>query len=406
MKKTGDIIRGFKKCVLGNYGRAPVAFVRGRGSWLWDAEGKRYLDMTPGLGAGALGHCNRLVVAAIRKQADRLIHVQNTYYHPTQGELARELCRLAGFDARVFFCNSGAEANEAAIKLARRRAWARGEKKRREIVSVADSFHGRTLGALAATGGPQYRKGFSPLMPGFKRIPLNDIRAARKTIGKRTAGVIIEPILGEGGIQEPSRAYLKALRGLTRRSGALLIFDEVQTGCGRTGTFFAHSGVGVKPDAVTLAKPLAGGLPIGALIVGAKHASALPPGSHASTFGGGALVCAAGLAALKQAASPKLLKNVRARGRQLRDGFLAFKRRYPKLVQDVRGRGLMAGAGLTRPGAGIAERCLKMGLLINCTHERVLRFLPALTVKAGEIALALSVLNRALAEEDSKRRSN
>jgi acetylornithine/N-succinyldiaminopimelate aminotransferase len=406
MKKTNDLVRRFKKSVLGNYGRTPPAFVRGKGSWLWDAEGKRYLDMIPGLGAGALGHCNPKVVAAIRRQAGRLIHVQNTYYLPVQGELARALCRLAGFDGRVFFCNSGAEANEAALKLARRRAWSRGEGKRREIVSIKDSFHGRTYGALAATGGANYRKGFSPLPAGFRRIPLNDSAAARRAIGKRTAAVIVEPILGEGGIQEPSVAFLKELRALTRRRKALLIFDEVQSGCGRTGVFFAHSLFKIKPDVITLAKPLAGGLPIGAMIVHAKYAKALPPGSHASTFGGSPLVCAAGLAALKQAASPALLGRVRARGRQLRAGLQVLKRRHPRLVRDVRGRGLMAGLGLSRPGASIVERCRELGLLINCTHGKVLRFLPALTVKPAEIARLLAILGKVLAEADSKRPSN
>lgn len=398
MMNSKKIIRGFNESVLGNYGRTPLVFVRGRGSWLWDAEGRRYLDMTPGLGAGALGHCNPLVVKAIRAQAGKLIHIQNLYYHPWQGELAARLVRLAGFKAAVFFCNSGAEANEAALKLARRRAWARGDKERRQVVSLRDSFHGRTFGALAATGGAVYRRGFSPLPGGFRYIPVNDLAAARRAIGRRTCAVIVEPILGEGGIQEPSRSFLKGLRAFSRRAGALLIFDEIQSGCGRTGRFFAHEFLGVKPDVITLAKPLAGGLPVGAMIVNAKFAGALPPGSHASTFGGGPLICAAGLAALAQASAPALLARVRARGRQLRAGLEALRGRYPKLVRDVRGRGLMAGLEISRPGAPVVERCRELGVLLNCTHRRVIRFLPALTVTRGEIKRALGALERALSE--------
>ncbi len=405
MKRTDAIVRSFEKSVLGNYGRTRIAFVRGKGSWLWDAEGRRYLDMTPGLGAGALGHCNPAVVRAIRKQTGKLIHIQNLYYHPWQGELASRLVRLAGFKSAVFFCNSGAEANEAAIKLARRRAWAMGDKKRRRIVSLKDSFHGRTIGALAATGGTAYRRGFAPLPAGFGYIPVNDLAAARRAINRRTAGVIVEPILGEGGIQEPTRVFLKTLRALTRRAGALLIFDEVQSGCGRTGRFFAHEHLGVKPDVITLAKPLAGGLPVGAMIVDAKFAKALPPGSHASTFGGGPLVCAAGLAAIAQASSPALLKRVRVRGRQLRAGLEALRKRFPGLARQARGRGLMAGLELYRPGGQVVESCLKQGLLLNCTHRTVIRFLPALTVTHKEIAKALQILGRALAEmnKDSRR---
>ena len=399
MSASGRIITSFNRSVLGNYGRIPVAFVRGRGAYIWDADGRKYLDFFPGWGVGLAGHCPPAVVQAIKKQADRLIFIANSYYHAQQGELAAQLTRLAGFPSRVFFCNSGAEANEAAIKMARR--WfqvVKGEK-RYEIVTVKDSFHGRTLAALAATGQPKYHKGFAPLPAGFKHIPLEDIKAARKAIGKRTAAVLIETILGEGGVRVPSPAYLKALRGLTRAQGALLIFDEVQAGGGRTGSFFAFKQSGVIPDAVTLAKPLAGGLPMGALLLNAKFASALTPGTHASSFGGGPLVCAAALAAVKVASAPQTLAKVREMGKVIRAGLEGIARRHPHLVKEVRGRGLMLGMELNRPGAGVVNRCLAMGLLINCTHDTVIRMLPPLVITRKEIAVAMDILERALSAE-------
>jgi len=401
MSASGRIISSFNRSVLGNYGRIPVAFVRGRGAYIWDADGKRYLDFFPGWGVGLAGHCPPAVVRAIRKQADRLVFIANSYYHPQQGELAAGLVRLAGFPARVFFCNSGAEANEAAIKLARR--WSQVVKggSRYEIVSVKDSFHGRTLAALAATGQPKYQKGFAPLPGGFRHIPLNDIRAARKAIGRKTAAVLIETILGEGGIQIPDPAFLSALRSLTRKQGALLIFDEVQAGGGRTGTFFAFEQTGVIPDAVTLAKPLAGGLPMGALLLNARLASALPPGTHASSFGGGPLVCAAALAALKEAAAPSTLARVRVLGGVIRAGLEKIAARHPHLVKEVRGRGLMLGMELYRSGAGMAARCREMGLLLNCTHDTVIRMLPPTVITRREIAVALGIIERALEAENA-----
>ena len=399
MSASGRIIASFNRAVLGNYGRIPVAFVRGRGAWIWDADGRKYLDFFPGWGVGLAGHCPPAVVRAIKKQADQLIFIANSYYHSQQGELAARLVRLAGFPARVFFCNSGAEANEAAIKLARRWAQVVRGGKRYEIVTIKDSFHGRTLAALAATGQPKYQVGFAPLPGGFRHIPLDDIKAAKKAIGKKTAAVLIETILGEGGVRVPSPSYLKALRELTRRQGALLIFDEVQAGGGRTGSFFAWRQTGVVPDAVTMAKPLAGGLPMGALLLNAKFAPALPPGTHASSFGGGPLVCAAALAAVKDASSPRTLARVRTIGKLLRTGLEGIARRHPHLVKEVRGRGLMLGMELTRPGAGVVARCRDMGLLINCTHDSVIRMLPPLVITAQETAVALGIIERALSAE-------
>jgi predicted acetylornithine/succinylornithine family transaminase len=399
MSASGRIITSFNRSVLGNYGRIPVAFVRGRGAYIWDADGRKYLDFFPGWGVGLAGHCPPAVVRAIKRQSDRLIFIANSYYHPLQGELASRLVRLAGFPARVFFCNSGAEANEAAFKLARRWAQVVRGQKRYEIVTVKDSFHGRTLAALTATGQPKYQVGFAPLPGGFRHIPLNDIRAAKKAIGRRTAAVLIETILGEGGIQVPSPAFLRALRSLTRKQGALLIFDEVQAGGGRTGSFFAFRQAGVVPDAVTLAKPLAGGLPMGALLLNARLASALPPGTHASSFGGGPLVCAAALAALKEASSPRTLARVTALGGLIRKGLEGIARRHPHLVKEVRGRGLMLGMELNRPGAGMVARCREMGLLLNCTHDTVIRMLPPLVITRREIAAALGIIERALSAE-------
>ncbi len=398
-KRTAGIIRAYAAAVLNSYGRKPVAFVRGRGAWIWDADGRRYLDFFPGVGTGALGHCHPAVVGAIRAQAGRLIHIANTYFNPWQARLASGLLRAAGFRGKVFFCNSGAEANEAAVKLARR--WFQGVlgQKRHEVVTVRDSFHGRTLAMLAATGTASYGRNFAPLPSGFRHVPLNDVRAAARAIGGRTCAVMIEPILGEGGVQVPGPSYLRALRSLTRRRGALLIFDEVQTGCGRTGTFFAFRQTGVVPDAVTLAKPLAGGLPIGAMIAAERYAKALPPGTHASTFGGGPLVCAAGVAALGFAAAPSTLARVRAMGHLLRAGLEKLCRRHPGLVREVRGKGLMLGFVLSRQGDGVVDRCRRMGLLVNCTHRTVIRMLPPVVVGPREIAFALAVLDRALASE-------
>jgi len=398
MGRNALIAKRFGRYVLGNYHRTPLAFVRGRGSWLWDAEGRRFLDFFPGFGAGAMGHCHPAVVRAIRAQAGRLIMVPNNVMHPGQAELAGRLLKVAGFRGRAFFCNSGAEANEAAIKLARR-YWqvAQGKMKTR-IISVRNSFHGRTLGALAATGQTVYHRGFRPMPAGFVHVPLNDLRAAARAVDARTAAFLIEPILGEGGIQMPTPAYLRGLRVLTRKRGALLIFDEVQTGCGRTGDYFAFRGAGVVPDAVTLAKPLAGGLPMGALLVQERYAGGLPPGSHASTFGGSPLVCAAGIAAIKVAAAPATLARVRRMGRLLRAGLERLRARHPARIAGIRGRGLMLGTQLTGPGAGLVARCRELGLLVNCAHGTVIRTMPAITVKAGEIRLACSILDRALAE--------
>jgi len=389
----------FDGYVLRNYTRAPVAFVRGKGAWIWDADGRRYLDFFPGHGAGALGHCHPAVVAAIRRQAGRLIHVANVYQFTGQGELARLLLNLAGFRGKAFFCNSGAEANEAAIKLARRYAQLVRRNGRFRIVSVRGSFHGRTYGALAATGQKQYHAGFNPMPGGFVHVPLNDIAAARKAVDSRTCAVLIEPVLGEGGVLVPDRAYLKVLRALTLRAGALLMFDEVQTGCGRTGTFYAFEQSGVIPDVVTLAKPLAGGLPIGAMIVREPFAAGLAPGSHASTFGGSPLVCAAGLAAVRFASAPGTLARVRRLGGILRRGLEEIRARHPGLVLGLRGLGLMQGAELSRPGDSVVKRCREKGLLINCTHSTVLRIYPPMTATERQVSLGLSILSRALDEE-------
>lgn len=398
MMTTRQVMARYDRAVLNTYSRMPVAIVRGRGARLWDAEGRSYLDFFPGFGVGTLGHCHPAVVRAIRAQAGRLIHVPNVFFHAGQATLAAELLRLARFKGRAFFCNSGAETTEAAIKLARR-YWqvARGRKKY-EIVTVNNSFHGRTLGALAATGQKQYQAGFGPMPAGFKHVPLNDLAAASRAIGPRTAAFLIEPILGEGGIRVPTAAYLRGLRALTRRRGALLIFDEVQSGGGRTGSFFAFHQTGVVPDALTLAKPLAGGLPMGALLVRQPFIGGLTPGTHATTFGGSPLLCAAALAALKVASAPAFLRRAASMGARLRAGLDVLHRRHPRLIKEVRGRGLMLGIELTRPGQPVAVRCRELGLLLNCTHETVLRMLPPMIVGPADIRGALAILDRALSD--------
>lgn len=404
MTKSAAIAGQFGRSVLGNYTRAPVAFVRGRGSWLWDADGKKYLDFFPGFGAGALGHCHPAVVRAIRLQAGKLIHVQNLVMHPWQARLAGMLLRLAKMKGRAFFCNSGAEANEAAIKLARRyHQIVRGEM-RSKIVCVTHGFHGRTMGALAATGTPAYHKGFAPMPRGFVHVPLNDLAAAKRAIDRKTAAFLVEPIQGEAGVRVADAMYLRALRAMTKAKGALLMFDEVQSGCGRTGEFLAAEAAGVHADVITLAKPLAGGLPMGAMLVHEKFSKALPAGSHGTTFGGSPLVCAAGIAAVTFASEPKNLARVRKMGLLFRSGLESLRLDYPDLIAEVRGRGLMLGLQLSVPGKDIATDCRNMRLLINCTHDTVLRTMPAMVVTPAEIRQALAILDRAFAAERTRRR--
>lgn len=380
--------------VANTYARFPVALVRGKGARVWDADGKEYLDFVAGIAVNSLGHSHPAIVRAIQRQSRKLIHVSNLYHIAPQSELARELCRRS-FAERVFFCNSGAEANEAAIKLARRYGKERLGGKY-EIVSTYNSFHGRTLATLAATGQEKVRLGFDPLPAGFRQVPYNDLEAMEEAIDEKTAAILVEPIQGEGGVIVPDEGYLRGLRELCDRRGILLIFDEVQVGMGRTGKLFAYEHFGVAPDIMTLAKALGGGLPLGAMLAKENVAGSFGPGSHASTFGGNPLVCSVALAVIKTLLQGGALKNCVRMGKVLFQGLLSLKERFP-LIREVRGKGLILGMELEQEGNKVVEECLRAGLLINCTAHRVLRFLPPLTVRRQDIDRGLAILEKVLA---------
>ena len=377
---------------MGVYARQHVAFVRGRGCELWDADGKRYLDFFAGLSVNNLGHCHPAVVSAVHEQVATLIHASNVYHTLPGGELSALLCRHS-FAERVFLSNSGAEANEAAMKLARR--WGSNDGGGRfEILATTGSFHGRTFGTLTATGQEKYHTGFLPLLPGVRLVPYGDVRAMDAAVRDETVAIMVEPIQGEGGVVVPPPEYLSGLRDLADRRKLLLILDEIQSGLGRTGRLFAHEHAGMVPDVMTLAKALAGGLPIGATLTTARVAAALTPGAHGSTFGGNPVACAAAVASVKALVDPALLENVRRVGAHFRARLEAIRGAG---IRDVRGMGLMLGAELDRPGAPIVERCLRDGLLINCTADRVLRFLPPLVITAAQVDEGFAILERALA---------
>lgn len=392
--KNRDVLKLTDKYVATTYARYPVALVRGKGTRVWDADGKEYLDFVAGIAVNGLGHCHPAVVRAIQDQARKLIHVSNLYHIAPQSELARELCRRS-FADRVFFCNSGAEANEAAIKLARRYGaeWLGGKY---GILSAHDSFHGRTLATLTATGQEKVRAGYDPLPEGFRQVPYNDLVAMERAIDGKTAAILIEPIQGEGGVILPKPGYLEGLRELCDRREILLIFDEVQVGMGRTGKLFAYEHFGVEPDIMTLAKALGGGLPVGAMLAKEAVARSFKPGAHASTFGGNPLACGVGLAVLKTIVQRGVLKNCVQMGRLLASGLQDLKNRF-SFIREVRGRGLIVGMELDHDGSEIVKDCLKAGLLINCTAQRVLRFLPPLTVEKKEIERGISILEKVLA---------
>ena len=390
-----EIAKLTDKYVAKTYTRYPIALVRGKGARVWDADGKEYLDFLAGIAVNGLGHCHPAVVRAIEQQAKKLLHVSNLYHIQPQAELARELCRHS-FADRVFFCNSGAEANEAAIKLARRYG---GEHLggRYEILTAHNSFHGRTLATLTATGQEKVRAGYDPLPAGFRQIPFNDLGAAEAAIDEtKTAGILVEPIQGEGGINVADESYMRGLRELCDRRGLLLIFDEVQTGMGRTGKLFGYEHFGVQPDIMTLAKALGGGLPLGAMLAREDVAKSFGPGSHASTFGGNPLVCSAGLAVMKTLLQGGALRNCVKMGKILTQGLEQLKERF-SFARAIRGKGLILGLELEMEGAKIVEACMEAGLLINCTAYKVLRFVPPLTITAKEIERGLAILEKVLA---------
>ncbi len=384
---------------MNTYSRFPIAIIRGEGRRVWDADGREYLDFTSGLAVCNLGHCHPAVVKALKDQAERLIHISNLYHIEPQAELARLLVEHS-FADRVFFCNSGAEANEAAIKLVRKYFSLKGEERSR-IITMEKSFHGRTFGALAATGQKKFQAGFEPLLEKFTYVPFNDIEALRNAVNEKTAAIMVEPIQGEGGVNVPSKGYLRGLKEAAEKAGALVIYDEIQVGLGRTGKLFAYEHEGVAPDIMTLAKGLAGGVAIGAMLATDAVASAFTPGSHASTFGGNPLATSAGMAALNAILKEGVLDNCRKSGEYLAGRLEALKKTF-SFIKEVRGKGLIIGMELEVPGADIVKDCLSKGLLINCVGDKTLRFLPALTVTKEEIDEMTGILSEVLANPARK----
>lgn len=388
-----EVIEMFGGYVVPNYTRFPVCLVRGEGSEIWDAEGNRYLDFFPGWGCNLLGHCPPRVVEAVREQIGQLIHVPNTWHMEAQGLLAKALVERS-FPSKAFFCNSGAEANEAAIKIARAH-----QAPRYKIITAENSFHGRTIAAVSATGQAKYQQGFGPLLPGFRHVPFNDVDAVRKAIDGETAAIMVEPVQGEGGINVPSPKYLADLRQLADEHKLLLIFDEVQSGMGRTGKWFAYQNFGVAPDVMTLAKALAGGVAAGAMLARPEVAASLKPGMHAATFGGNPIACRAALATIETIEEDGLLVRGVEIGEQCREFFTRLAAEQ-SVVRCVRVMGVMIGVELARPGAKLVAECLKRGLLINVTHDTVLRLLPALTITDSQLAEGFEILKDALAAFD------
>jgi acetylornithine/N-succinyldiaminopimelate aminotransferase len=391
---NAEIIALADRYLFPTYARAPLAIVRGEGTRVWDADGRCYLDFFSSTVVTNLGHRHPAIVRAIGEQAERILHVSNLHYCEPQARLAEKLVKRS-FAERVFLCNSGAEANEAAIKLARKHGHAARDG-RYEIITLLNSFHGRTLATIAATGQEKVRLGFEPVQTGFRYAPYDDAGAAEAALTPRTIAIMVEPIQGEGGIVAPAPAYFQELRALCDRHELLLIFDEIQTGMGRTGTLFAYEQCGVTPDVMTLAKGLGGGVPIGAMLAAGQAADAFDKGSHGSTFGGNALTCAVALAVMETLETEGVLANCVAMGERLRDGLRRLAAAHP-VIADVRGQGLLVGAVLREAGAPIVDRCLAAGLIINCTANTVLRLTPPLTVTAAEVDEALAILERALA---------
>lgn len=392
--RTSDTLARFERYVVPNYRRYPVCLVRGEGSHVWDAEGNRYLDFFPGWGCNLLGHCPPRLVAAVQEQVAQLVHVPNTWYMEAQGQLAEALSERS-FGGQAFFCNSGAEANEAAIKLAR--AYGHEHGGRTRIITMEGGFHGRTLGALAATAQPKYHAGFEPLPPGFSYVPYDDLNAVAKEIDGSTAAVLVEPIQGEGGVNIPSKGYLEGLRRLCDEHGALLMLDEVQTGLGRTGKWFAYQDTpGLQPDVLTCAKALAGGIAAGVMLAKPKLAATFKPGMHASTFGGNPIACRAGLAAVETIEQDGLLERAEAIGRHFRNHFEHWQASRPDRIRDIRIRGAMIGLELDRDATPVVTECMNKRLLVNATHGTVIRLLPALTITDEQIDEGCSILEAAL----------
>jgi len=382
--------------IMRTYGRYPIVPVRGEGCRLWDADGKEYLDFLGGVAVNNLGHCHPKVVAALQKQAAVLIHCSNYYQIPQQIELAELLCNNS-FADKAFFCNSGAEANEAAIKLARKYSRDTYGPERYEIITAADSFHGRTMATVSATGQEKVQRFFDPLLHGFKHVPFDDVDALEGAVTPATCAVMLEPIQGEGGVNVPSPGYFQEVRRICDKHDLILIFDEVQVGMGRTGKLFAYEHFDIAPDIMTLAKALAGGAPIGTMLATDRYAAAFVPGTHGSTFGGNPLVCAAAIATVRTILEDGILNRCEELGEYLEGELESLQHKYP-FVKEVRGIGLMIGMALDIPAGDIVRKGHERGVLLNVTHDTVLRFVPPLTVTKQEINQMIAILDGIFAE--------
>ncbi|MBR5626961.1 MAG: aspartate aminotransferase family protein [Thermoguttaceae bacterium] len=389
-RNTQEILALFKDYVIPNYTRYPVVLVRGEGSFVWDADGNRYIDFFPGWGCNMFGHCPKPVVEAVQQQVARLIHVPNSWYTEEQGLWAKLLSERS-FGGQAFFCNSGAEANEAAIKLVRLHS----PKGKYKIVTYLNSFHGRTMGAVSATGQAKYHQGLEPLLPGFTYVPYGDLAATEAAIDDETAAIMVEPIQGEGGVQIPPDGFLQGLRDLCDKNNLLLIFDEVQTGCGRTGEWFAYQYFGVTPDIMTLAKTICSGIAGAAMLAKKEIAPDLRPGMHAATFGGNPIAAAAGIATIKMVENEGLLDKGKKLGAHFRERLTQLQKDLD-IIQDVRVAGAMIGIELRIEGAPFVKACMEKGFLINCTHGNIIRLLPAVNTPLELADQGLDILEEAL----------
>jgi acetylornithine/N-succinyldiaminopimelate aminotransferase len=403
MTATEQIIERERQFLLHTYNRYPLAVARGKGCFLFDVEGKRYLDFVAGLGVNALGHAHPRIIKTIREQAARAIHLSNLYYNEYQGLLAEKLCGLSGLQ-RAFFSNSGTEAIEGSLKLARLAGHRAGGDSKSQIVALNGSYHGRTFGSMSLTGQEKYRKGFEPLLEQVTFIERNDLEALRAAVRDDTCAVVLEPIFGEGGIRECSVEFLQECRTLADRHRAALVFDEIQCGMGRTGTIFAFQGFGVTPDIVAVAKPIAAGLPLGAFLAKEDFASAISPGQHGTTFGGGPLACRVALEYLAVLEEENLLENVRRVGEYLQQQLQDLVDRY-EAAQECRGRGMIQGLQLEVPARPIVEQALAEGVLVNSTQDTVVRFLPPFLLQEKHVDKGIRVLKKLLGKRRKKSRS-
>jgi acetylornithine/N-succinyldiaminopimelate aminotransferase len=396
--KSTELLESAQKHLYGNYKQASFVVERGRGCELFDVDGKRCLDLAAGVAVSSVGHAHPVLVKAITEQAAKVIHASNYYFNEPNIRLAVELCARTGFD-RAFFCNSGAEANEALLKLARHHFYARGEKSRQRIIAFDNAFHGRTMGALSMTGTPKYREGFGEMGP-VTHVAYGDLDAVKKAMGSDVAAVIVEPVQGEGGVFVAPSGFISGLRALCNEFGALLFVDEVQTGVGRLGKFLGHDGCGARADAIALAKGLAGGVPIGAMLTTEALAGALPPGTHGSTFGGSPLACRASLAVLAILDDEKLVTGAKEKGEALGKMLDALVKEFPSMCESARGEGLLRGLVLQKGfvARDILPRLLQLGVMLTAAGERVLRFSPPLVVSIAELEEGVSVVRKVLVE--------